>query len=141
MTLIKRENFWTFKSNRHHFMFMLGGVIHEPVNNLATNECVLISLFSQVIADMAKQAYPNDLQFWQMDIVGDVEKLKKLMTDTVRGFPFESTQEIGMNQNFRSELTSFFLRYPTPLIKLASKPERVIVDVTNSNILTVISQL
>ena len=122
-------------------MFMLGGVIHEPVNNLATNECCLISLFSQVITDMAKQAYPNDLQFREMDIEGDAEKLKKLMTDAVRGFPLESTQEIDMNQNLRSEITSFFLRYPTPLIKLASQPERVIVDVTNSNILTVISQL
>ena len=116
-------------------------MIHEPITNLATNECCLISLFSQVIADIAKQAYPNNVQFLEMDIIGDVEKLKKMMTDTVRGFPFESTQEIGMNQNFRSELTSFFLRYPTPLIKLASKPERVIVDVTNSNIFTVISQL
>ena len=116
-------------------------MIHEPVTNLATNECCLISLFSQVIADIAKQAYPNNAQFLEMDIIGDVEKLKKLMTDNVRGFALESTQGIAMDQNLRSEISSFFLRYPTPLIKLASHPERVIVDVTNSNIFTVISQL
>ena len=98
-------------------------------------------MFSQIIADIAKDAFAKDVEFSQMDIEGDVEKLKNLMSDTVRGFPFESNQEFGMNVHFRSELTSFILRYPTPIIKLASHPERVIVDVTNSNIVTVISQL
>ena len=112
-------------------------MIHEPVNNVATNEW----MFSQIIADIAKLAFPKDVEFCQMDIKGDVEKLKNLMTETVRGFPFDSSQEFGMNVNFKTELTSFILRYPTPIIKLASHPERVIVDVTNSNIVTVISQL
>ena len=77
-------------------------------------------MFSQIIADIAKLAFPKDVEFCQMDIKGDVEKLKNLMTETVRGFPFDSSQEFGMNVNFKTELTSFILRYPTPIIKLST---------------------
>ena len=45
-------------------------------------------MFSQIIADIAKDAFAKDVEFCQMDIEGDVEKLKNLMSDTVRGFPF-----------------------------------------------------
>ena len=90
--------------------------------------------FHQIIADIAKRAFPKDTKFWDIDIKEDVKNLKHLMSKTVHGFPFESSQEIGMDVKFRSELTSFLQRYKTPIVNLTGNPEKVIVDVTNSNI-------
>ena len=74
------------------------------------------------------------MKYWDMNIQGDVQNLNDLMRQTVHGFPFESSQETGMNDNFKSALEAFLHRYETPIVKITSHPEKVIVDVTNSNI-------
>lgn len=111
------------------------------MNNLPRTNCWQISIFHQLIEDIAKEAFPKDVQFRDLDIDRDVKNLKNLMTNTVRGFPFESTQEIGMDVTFVTELTRFIHRYPVPIIKLTTNPDKVTVDVTNSNNVTIIFKL
>ena len=78
-----------------------------------------------MIGELVQEAFPNETRIWNMDIQRDVDELKRLMETRVKGAPFESTQELNMDPEFKSQLVAFIQNFQAPIVKLTKHPEKV----------------